>query len=119
MTYLFTCRLCGYVVETNVREPVPWCKHPGGPRAAIEPMSRDYRAEAASPQVANLKREREAGGPSAVRDMFLPTAKEYESPSDPDGSKGIRKWAEEHQPADGNKRPSYPDIPKKSFRMGS
>jgi len=117
MTYVFTCPECGRYVETSVREPSPSCAckkmaHP-------TEMARNYRAEAASPQVANLKREREAGGRSAVRDMFLPTAKDYESPSDPDGSKGIRKWADEHAPADGNKRPDYPDMPKKSFAMGA
>jgi hypothetical protein len=126
MTYVFTCRDCGYQVETNVREPAPTHFHSWKPGAKKNPqprrevvMQRDYRAESSSPLVANLKREREAGGRSAVRDMFLPTAKDYESPSDPDGSKGIRKWAEEHAPADGNKRPDYPDIPKKSFAMGA
>jgi hypothetical protein len=114
MTYCFKCDTCGASWEHSSQQlglhPVNGC---GQPR-----VLRDYRAEAASPQVANLKREREAGGRSAVRDMFLPTAKDYESPSDPDGSKGIRKWADEHAPADGNKRPDYPDMPKKSFAMG-
>ena len=115
--YCFICRACGYRVETTVRDPAPVCKHVqvNRPGAPDETMARDYRAEAASPQVANLKREREAGGPSAVRDMFLPTAKDYESPSDPDGQKGLRKWADEHAPAAGNKRPSYPEMKKVSF----
>lgn len=117
MTYCFVCPECGARQETNAYDNVPWCLMDHG-RDGVQPMKRDYRAEAASPQVANLKREREAGGRSAVRDMFLPTAKDYESPSDPDGSKGITKWAEEHAPTDSNKRPDYPDIPKKSFAMG-
>jgi hypothetical protein len=62
-----------------------------------------------------LQRERERGGASAVRDLFLPTAKDFAGPNDPDGSKGIQSWAEEHSPQTGNKKPLYPDIPKKVF----
>jgi len=48
--------------------------------------------------------------------MFLPTAKEMAGPGDPDGSKGLRTWADEHDPKPGNKKPSYPaGIPKRSY----
>jgi hypothetical protein len=65
--------------------------------------------------VTALKRERERGGPSAVRDLFLPTAKELAGPDDPDGSKGIREWNETHDPKPGNTRPMRPESPKVVF----
>jgi hypothetical protein len=76
-------------------------------------MKRDYRAEAAGVQTLQLKRERETGGSSAVRDLFLPTAKDYAGPSDPDGSKGIREWNDTHDAAPSNKRPLRPESPRK------
>jgi hypothetical protein len=115
--YCYRCPECGRLTESTERDLAPTC--PTHIESGVfVAMRRSYRDEGVSPQVANLKREREAGGPSAVRDMFLPTAKDYESPSDPDGSKGLSNWAETHAPASGNKRPAYPDMPKKSFAMG-
>ena len=78
-------------------------------------MRRDYRAENASPAVVGLKRERERGGSSAVRDLFLPTAKELAGPGDPDGHKAIRQWNDEHDPKPGNARPMRPEAPKAVF----
>jgi hypothetical protein len=126
MMYCFVCRDCGYRVETNVREPAPTHFHSWKPGAKknVQPlrevtMQRDYRTENVAPQVVQLKREREAGGRSAVRDMFLPTAKDFESASDPDGQKGLRKWADETKPKDGNKKPYWPDMKKKTFAVGA
>lgn len=65
--------------------------------------------------VTSLKRERERGGMSAVRDLFLPTAKELAGPGDPDGSKAIREWNDTHEPRMGNKRPLRPESPKAVF----
>lgn len=63
-----------------------------------------------------IRRERERGGASAVRDLFLPTRKDFEGPGDPDGGKGLRAWADEHDPKPGNKNPLYPaDIPRRSM----
>jgi hypothetical protein len=62
-----------------------------------------------------LKGERERGGSSAMRDLFLPTAKEVAGPGDPDGSKGIREWNETHDPKPGNKRPMRPESAKAVF----
>lgn len=111
MTYCFRCTECGESVESSNRNPYP--THDCGGQ-----LRRDYQAEGAAPHVVALKREREAGGRSAVRDMFLPKAKDFESPSDPDGTKGISKWNEEHGPRAGNKNPLRPEQPKKSFAIG-
>jgi hypothetical protein len=108
-TYCYRCELCGG--EFTYHERGYWVC----PTGDMAPLVRDYRAEAVGVQVLGLKRERERGGASAVRDMFLPTAKDFAGPTDPDGSKGLRQWGEEHAPKSGNKRPLYPDIPKVSF----
>ena len=114
MTYCFRCPECGARQETRAYDVVPWCLQDHG-RVGAAPMQRDYRSENAAPAVTQLKREREAGGRSAVRDLFLPKAKDFESPSDPDGSKGIRQWNDEHGPREGNKAPLRPETKRVSF----
>lgn len=74
-------------------------------------LKRDYRSENVGIAVARLRMEREEGGSGAIRDLFLPTAEEYKSPEDPDGSKGIREWNERHAPKPGNKAPMRPEMP--------
>jgi hypothetical protein len=105
-TYCFVCRNCGLRFTANTRAPeIPYC--------CDEPvLARDYRGERVGIAVAGLRAEREQGGSSAVRDLFLPTADEMAGPGDPDGSKGIREWNETHDPKPGNKRPSRPEAPK-------
>jgi len=115
MTYCFTCRECGYRVESNVREPVPTCSR--ALHGSVV-MQRDYRAENAAPQTFGLKREREAGGRRAMRDAILPTVEDFKSPEDPDGEKGLRAWADETKPKEGNKNPLWPDMKKKVFSVG-
>jgi hypothetical protein len=108
-TYCFKCRTCGATGLSFHSDFWPvLCTH--------DDTARDYRAESVGVQVAGLKFEREAGGAKAVRDKFLPTAKDYVGPGDPDGGKGLREWADTHDPKPGNKNPSYPDgIPKRSW----
>lgn len=48
---------------------------------------------------------------------FLPSAKDFESPTDPDGAKGIEQWNETHQPAPGNKSPRRPKGPAGSKKV--
>ncbi len=105
MTYCFRCSVCASSFEASDRE----ARHCG------VLSSRDYKAEAAAPQTLQLKREREAGGRTAIRDMFLPSAKDFQSPSDPDGQKGIRQWNDEHGPRASNKNPLRPETARKVF----
>lgn len=93
-TYLFKCRNCGTPFTANTREPdIPFC--------CDEPaLRRDYRAESVGFSVAVLKRERNHGSDSDLRDMFLETAEEAATPDDPDGSKAIAEWNERHEPRD-------------------
>ena len=114
MTYCFKCPECGARQETRAYDTVPWCLFDHGRSGAV-PMQRDYRSENAAPAVTQLKKEREAGGRRAIRDLFLPTTKDFESASDPDGEKGLRQWADETKPKDGNTKPLWPDMKKKVF----
>jgi hypothetical protein len=115
MTYIYACRMCGRQVESRQHGASILCGDSHVPMT----MLRDYRAEGVAPQVVQLKREREAGGRSAIRDLFLPTTKDFESPTDPDGEKGLRAWADETKPKDGNTKPLWPDMKKKVHAVGS
>jgi hypothetical protein len=117
-SYAFRCRGCGatdtlvspmYEIEGTELT----CETPDCP---VGWMTRDYRAENVGLNgMVEMKRVREEGGNSAVRDLFLPTAKDFESPEDPDGSRGVRAWNDEHEPAPTNKKPWRPVSPRKSF----
>ncbi len=78
-------------------------------------VTRNYQAENVTPNVAALQREREGRDTEWFKQNFLPTADDYKSPDDPDGSKGLRQWNDEHAPRDGNKNPARPDMPKAVF----
>ena len=108
MTYCFRCVECNELVESHSRYPYP--THACGGQ-----LRRSWRDENVAPQTLQLKREREAGGRRAMRDTMLPVQKDFESPEDPDGSRGIREWADGMKPKDGNKNPLWPDMPKKVF----
>ena len=82
-------------------------------------MRRDYKADRIQVAILDLKKSNEHGHDPS---LFLPTAKDYEGPNDPDGSKGLTKWLEEHKPAPGNKHPKEPKLPagtKKTFALGN
>lgn len=107
-TYCFRCPVYSCAGTTQAdRAREPQCDH--------GTMVRDYRAENVGVSVVALQRERERGGSSAVRDLFLPTAKELAGPGDPDGHKAIRQWNDEHDPKPGNSRPLRPESPKVVF----
>lgn len=112
MTYIYKCTRedCGESVVSRHRDFV-------GEECPCEAgvLVRDYRAESVGFAVGTLKRERERGGSSAIRDTFLPTAADYAGPGDPDGSKGIREWNDTHDPRPGNSKPLRPESPRKSW----
>lgn len=110
--YSYKCSTCSGTAEVaaliSETPEVPRCPEHGE-------MVRDYRADVPVAAIANLRRERELGGAKAARDLFLPTAKDFAGPSDPDGQKGIRDWADRHQPRDGNTKPLWPDMQKQVY----
>ncbi|MES2156032.1 MAG: hypothetical protein V4510_12940 [bacterium] len=110
-TYVYECSE-GHRFESSVRGKT---RCHSGPDDCSGSLRRDYRAEGVGYQVVGLARERERGGSSAVRDLFLPTAKELAGPGDPDGTKAIRTWNDEHDPKPGNARPMRPEGPKEVF----
>lgn len=98
-TYCFRCPV-GHKLQLNDRD-VPAC---GCGRA----LQRDYRAESVGVAVTALRNEREHGGREGVKNLFLPTNRDFAGPGDPDGSAGMREWRDTHQPKAGNKNPDWP-----------
>ena len=94
-------------IEAGPGDP-PVCGYCGNPLRRVYSLALGNRSQ--------LQLERDRGGSGAVRDMFLPTAKDFAAPGDPDGAKGLREWADTHEPKAGNKSPTYPaGIPKRSY----
>jgi len=111
--YVFRCLNCGAPFESkniNTQQPVFCCAYPM--------LKRDYRAEGVGFSIPGRAKERRYEDKNELRDLFLPTAEEFISPDDPDGSKGIDHWNETHVPAEGNTNPIRPERPlhsRKSF----
>ena len=108
--FCFRCKLCG-AQEQAARLEYPrfvLCECGGE-------LGRDYRAEAVGLSgMVQLRREREVGGSSAIKNLFLPDNREFAGPGDPDGSTGMAKWRESHGPKESNKRPQWPgEVPKR------
>jgi len=68
-------------------------------------MLRDFRADA---PLLNLNELRKTSHPDYSDSLFLPSTKDYESPSDPTGEKGMKEWVETHQPREGNTKAKAP-----------
>lgn len=107
-TYCYRCRSCGHTDTASHRHGVT-C-----PRCDLL-MPRDYQAENVGFGVANLKRTREHPVEEYAA-KFLPTNKDFATKSDPEGKKGMKKWREEHAPADSNSKPYWPgEVERTSF----
>jgi hypothetical protein len=71
------------------------------------PMRHDYLAENAgidrtslTPDHVDRVRKHQA--------LFLPGAKDFAGPDDPDGIVGLKEWQDTHQPRPSNKKPAWP-----------
>jgi hypothetical protein len=107
--YCWRCRSCGASTISN--EP----HDPPAHNCDLEPdVKRDYAAENVGIGT-GVRESRMEMSTSGYRDLFLPTAEDMAGPDDPDGQKGLRKWAEEHTPKDDNKRPAWPVMDKTQF----
>ena len=113
--YCFICKDCRERAVGGQPSTPSLCESCGGE------YRRDYASEGVGFNgLAEMKKQREAGldglsGKKAQRDLFLPTADEMRSPTDPTGQKGIREWAERHGPRETNKSPLYPEMEKRVF----
>lgn len=118
--YSYICVVCGHtmVVRAPMSEGPPeevFCPAHDN-RDTFYAMKRDYAADGVGlGNVTELRQSRESGGTAAMRDQFLPTAKELAHEGDPDGSKGINDWNERFSPRSDNKRPARPVSPKRLF----
>src|SRR6266498_847324 len=112
-TYCFRCPDCDQALTGNDLELNQGAIH------CSSPIVRDYRAEAVGLSgMVQLKREREVGGASAMKSLFLPDNSEFAGPGDPDGSTGMARWRETHGPKDTNKRPQWPGEVEKRVLSG-
>lgn len=77
--------------------------------------TRYYKGETKRTNISSLNRDID---PS----LILPSAKNFESKDDPDGSKGMAQWLDNFEPAPGNKNPAVPKMPagtKKTYTTAS
>lgn len=102
--YSFKCRACGS--QAQVSAPIGNYTTPD----CHGPMLRDYMVDRPNVNIAELKKR---NNHQYSDNLFLPTAKDFESPSDPDGGNGLRAWCDDHTPKEGNKKPRWPKLPDK------
>ena len=103
--FCYRCKECGTGYEVSAPTPPIG----GACGCTNEPLIRDYRAEGVG---TNLGELRKSLHPDFHESLFLPEAKDYISKDDPDGSKGIREWNENHEPRSQNKNPKRPKTHK-------
>lgn len=103
-TYCFKCRTCGAqftgLTPGDAGELNLPCASCGGP------IARDYKAEGVG--IGAGVRVSRDGTASEMRDLFLPTNDDLKGPGDPDGTKGMREWRENHQPKEAVSTPMWP-----------
>lgn len=122
MIYVYRCDGGGPESERHVFEvTAPIGQAPAGPGCLFcgDGSSRYYKGERKQTNLGALKRELH-GGMNAS--LVLPTAKQFEGPTDPDGSKGMQKWLDTFEPTSDNKRPAVPSMPagtKKTYLTAS
>ena len=102
--FCYRCKECGTSQESTAPAYAVLLQCCGSPR-----VIRDYRAEGVG---TNLGELRKSLHPDFHESLFLPEAKDYISKDDPDGSKGIRNWNENHEPRSQNKNPKRPKTHK-------
>jgi hypothetical protein len=110
-TYCYRCPDCGAQTTSPHRSMSVYVCYCGGA------WKRDYRAENVGVSVADLKAARNGtGGLEEVSRLMLPTNKDFIEPGDPDGTKGMRQWRDDHQPKAGNNNPLWPgEVERKVF----
>ena len=91
--YSFQCNACdnGIIVEGSIKDGPP--THKLCPACGAT-MNRNYRADFQS-QDMHIPMHMSSKNTSNKSD-FLPTTKDYESPTDPTGEKGFKAWKDDH-----------------------
>ena len=107
-TYCYRCKACNasFNVPTYGLEQTP-C-----PTCGQCCLVRNYQAEAVG--IGAGVRVSRDGTAHEQRDLFLPSNRDLAGPGDPDGTKGMRQWREEHQPKEAVANPLWPgEVEKK------
>lgn len=89
-TYCYRCKDCGATLTGTDRALNDGAVH------CETPIVRDYRAEGVQ-LGAGTRPSREMSLEERAR-LFLPTTDDFKGPDDPDGTKGLRAWRDEHEP---------------------
>lgn len=110
MTFCYICTSCESTGTSASNQKVGTAC----PVCAEGTLRRDWRAEGVGigPGVRESNLEL---SPSGYRDLFLPSEADLSSVDDPDGTKGMREWMDEHEPKEGNKHPILPERTKTQF----
>jgi predicted RNA-binding Zn-ribbon protein involved in translation (DUF1610 family) len=100
-TYCYRCVQCKQLLESSTRGEIAVCPRCGGF------VARDYRSESVGVDRTSMRPDRK----DFLREqaaLFLPTAKDYAGPDDPDGMKGLKAWQDEMGPRPSNTKPAWP-----------
>ena len=117
-TYAYLCPGCGgsYWAHAPARQGPPvevLCTNPNHGRTVVA-MRRDYAAENVG--IGSGVRVSRNGTNKDIDRLFMPNNDEFKGPGDPDGTKGMRAWRENHIPKDDNHNPRWPgEVEKKVF----
>lgn len=107
MRFCFKCLRCGLRWEQTDRF-ADFCWQCG----SFE-VHRDYKAEGVG--IGPGVRVSRDGTMLDQARLFLPDNDDFKGPGDPDGTKGARKWLDEHQPKESVGYNPLLDIERKSF----
>ena len=105
-TYLFECEHEDHIEVRQVEAPMRFGPEPQTCLLGHQ-MRRDYLGE-------NAGIDRTSLTPDHVdrvrkhQKLFLPEAKDFAGPGDPDGIKGLKAWQDNHQPRPSNRKPAWP-----------
>ena len=106
MTYIYKCQGCGAHYEL----PIHGFDETNCPRCGKCCLRRDYKAEGFG--IGSGVKVSRDGTIKDQAKLFLPDNKDFAGPSDPDGTKGMREWRENHTPK--GAKPHWPgEVEKK------
>lgn len=113
-TYCYLCPVCGEREAHQSDGPEKVCCASCMLKTGLwYDMHRDYRAEMVG--IGSGVRVSRDGTSRDQAALFLPSNEDFKGPGDPDGSKGARRWLDDHAPKESGGNNPLLDIERKSF----